>query len=421
MGRLVFGVLLLAVVAAAALGVAAWWWVNQPLPLAAERVEVSIEPGTPPREVAQAWVAAGVRTPPRLLYEWFRWSGDARRIRAGSYEIEAGVTPRELLRKMVQGDEAMESVRFVEGWTFRQLRAELARAPSLRPTTASLTDAQLMAAIGAPGVAPEGRFFPDTYVYSRGVSDVTVLRRAYTMMHRRLAAAWDERAPDTPLKSPDEALILASIVEKETGRNDERTRVAAVFVNRLRQGMRLQSDPTILYGLFQGQVAWGRPIYRSEIQQRTAHNTYQIDGLPPTPICNPGRAAILATLAPAKTSDLYFVADGQGGHVFSTTLKDHNAAVQTWRKTEKEIRAKEAATAAQPAAQGPRAVVRPVPQQGQTQEPASPAPAAAAPAEKSADKPATEGVSAAAAAAAGAAAVGAAAAAVPLPTRKPKR
>lgn len=329
MGRLVFGVLLLAVVAAAALGVAAWWWVNQPLPLAAERVEVSIEPGTPPREVAQAWVAAGVRTPPRLLYEWFRWSGDARRIRAGSYEIEAGVTPRELLRKMVQGDEAMESVRFVEGWTFRQLRAELARAPSLRPTTASLTDAQLMAAIGAPGVAPEGRFFPDTYVYSRGVSDVTVLRRAYTMMHRRLAAAWDERAPDTPLKSPDEALILASIVEKETGSPADRGKIAGVFTNRLRIGMPLQTDPTVIYGL--GESFDGN-LRKRDLLADGPYNTYTRPGLPPTPIALPGKASLAAAVRPERTKALYFVARGDGSSEFSETLEQHNRAVNKYQR-----------------------------------------------------------------------------------------
>lgn len=329
MVRLVLRVLLLAVLAAAALGAAAWWWVNQPLALAADRAEVSIEAGATPREVAQAWVAAGVRTSPRLLYEWFRWSGDARRIRAGSYEVEAGVTPRELLRKMVQGDEAMESVRFVEGWTFRQLRAELAKAPSLRPTTARLTDAQLMAAIGAAGIAPEGRFFPDTYVYSRGVSDVTVLRRAYAMMATRLAAAWAERAPDTPLKSADEALILASIIEKETGSPADRGKIGGVFVNRLRIGMPLQTDPTVIYGL--GESFDGN-LRKRDLLADGPYNTYTRPGLPPTPIALPGKASLMAAVRPEPTKALYFVARGDGSSEFSETLEQHNRAVNKYQR-----------------------------------------------------------------------------------------
>jgi UPF0755 protein len=206
-------VLLLIVVCAGA-GAAVYVWLQRPLPLASETVEVSIEPGTPPREIARQWVDAGVQASPLLLYEWFRWSGEARRIRAGSYEIGRGTTPVALLRKMVRGDETLATVRFNEGWTFRQLRAELARAEALKPTTASMTDAEIMQALGAPGVSPEGRFHPDTYAYSKGSADLAVLKRAYKAMEKRLQAAWAERAPDTPLKSPDEALTLASIVEK---------------------------------------------------------------------------------------------------------------------------------------------------------------------------------------------------------------
>ena len=207
--------ILLAVVIALLLAASAgWWWLSRPLPLAQATVELSIEPGTSPREVAQAWVRAGVRTEPWLLYQWFRLSGQARRIRAGSYEVNVGVTPRSLLDKMVQGDEAFERVRLIEGWTFRQLRAELVRSPNLRPTSARLTESELMAAIGRTGQPAEGRFFPDTYVYSRGVSDLAVLRRAATAMQQRLDAVWAERADSLPLKSADEALVLASIVEK---------------------------------------------------------------------------------------------------------------------------------------------------------------------------------------------------------------
>jgi len=319
----------LAAIAAAAAAGGAWWWLQQPLKLAGERVELSIEPGSAPRAVAEAWVAAGVQTHPRLLYEWFRFSGQARRIRAGSYEIEAGTTPRRLLEVMVQGEETMERVRFLEGWTVRQLRAELARAPHLRATTQAMSEAELMAALGEPGVAAEGRFFPDTYVYSRGVSDLTVLRRSHRMMRERLATAWAERAPDTPLKSADEALILASIVEKETGIAADRALIAGVFANRLRIGMPLQTDPTVIYGL--GETFDGN-LRKRDLLADGPYNTYTRGGLPPTPIALPGLASLRAAVRPAATRALYFVARGDGSSVFSETLADHNRAVNKYQR-----------------------------------------------------------------------------------------
>ncbi|WP_088280703.1 endolytic transglycosylase MltG [Ideonella sp. A 288] len=329
--RLLLVLMTLIVAATAAASVAAWWWLQRPLDLATARVELSIEAGTSPREVAQAWVRAGVQTEPWLLYQWFRASGDARRIRAGSYEIEPGVTPRGLLDKLVQGDEAFERVRLIEGWTFRQFRAEMARAPHLRPTSAGLDEAQLMAAVGLPGQRAEGRFFPDTYVYSRGVSDLTVLRRAAHAMQRRLESAWAERAPGLPLKSPDEALVLASIVEKETGRPDERGRIAGVFVNRLRIGMPLQTDPSVIYGLGE---AFDGNLRKRDLQTDTPYNTYTRGGLPPTPIAMPGLAALRASVQPEPTRALYFVARGDGSSVFSDDLAAHNRAVnQFQRKT----------------------------------------------------------------------------------------
>ena len=171
----VLGVLAVVLLLAAALAAAAAWWLQRPLPLASDRVELSIEAGSTPRQIANAWVAAGIQTSPWLLYEWFRWSGQARRIRAGSYEIDRQVSPRQLLRKMVLGDETLATVRIIEGWNFRQLRAELARAEALRPTTATLSDAEVMALLGAPALSPEGRFFPDTYAYSKGSTDLAVL------------------------------------------------------------------------------------------------------------------------------------------------------------------------------------------------------------------------------------------------------
>jgi UPF0755 protein len=321
--------LVLALLAVLGAGSFALWWLNRPLPLANDSVEVSIDPGTPPREIAQAWVQAGVDAPALLLYEWFRWSGQARKIRAGSYEIGRGTTPLALLNKMVRGDETLAVARLIEGWTFRQFRAELAKADSLKPTTATMSDEQLMAALGAPGVAPEGRFYPDTYAYSKGVSDLAVLKRALHAMQKRLDAAWAERAPDTPLKSPEEALVLASIVEKETGVPADRGRVAGVFVNRLRQGMPLQTDPSVIYGLG---TAFDGNLRKRDLLADTPYNTYTRAGLPPTPIAMPGKAALLAAVRPDATKALYFVSRGDGSSEFSDTLADHNRAVNQYQR-----------------------------------------------------------------------------------------
>ncbi len=321
--RLFLLVLVLAVAAAGA----AFWWLQRPLKLAHDEVEVSIEPGTPVREIVRLWHEAGVEDEPELIYQWFRWSGDAKRIRAGSYLIAPGATPRMLLEKMVRGDEELESVHVIDGWTIRQMRAALAAAPGLKNTTAGMTDDALMAAIGAPGVKAEGRFFPDTYVYSRGVKDVLVLKRAHDALERQLQAAWALRAADTPLKSADEALALASVVEKETGAASDRGKVAAVFSNRLRLGMPLQSDPTVIYGMG---AAYDGNIHKADLQTDTPYNSYTRTGLPPTPIALPGRDALRAAVRPDTSKALYFVSRGDGTSVFSETLNAHNAAVNQY-------------------------------------------------------------------------------------------
>jgi UPF0755 protein len=326
--RLLRWLFLVALLAAGGAAAWLWQWLDKPLPLATPTVELSIEPGATPRDVAQAWVRAGVQVPPRLLYEWFRWSGDARRIRAGSYVAGPEVTPRQLLAKMVQGDEFFERVRLLEGWTLRQFRAELARAPFLKPASAGMNDAQLMAALGAsaPG---EGRFFPDTYLYSRGVSDLTVLKRAYGAMQRQLDSAWESRVDGLPLKSADEALILASIVEKETGRASDRAQIAGVFSNRLRVGMPLQTDPSVIYGL--GESFDGN-LRKRDLSTDGPFNTYTRPGLPPTPIAMPGLASIRAAVNPERTRALYFVARGDGSSVFSESLIEHNRAVNLYQR-----------------------------------------------------------------------------------------
>ena len=325
-GRVVLALLLVALAAAAS---GAWWWLHQPMAIAVDPVELSIEPGTPPREIADAWVRAGVRTEPLALYEWFRWSGQSRRIRAGSYEVPAGTSPIRLLEKMVRGDETLAVVRFNEGWTFRQIRAELGHAEALKPTLAALSDEQVMSALGAPGLSPEGRFHPDTYAYSKGSTDLAVLKRAYRAMQQRLAAAWQERAPDTPLQSADDALTLASIVEKETGVGSDRGLVAGVFVNRLRLGMPLQTDPTIIFGLG---TAFDGNLRKRDLQTDTPYNTYLRTGLPPTPISIPGKAALLAAVHPEPTKALFFVARGDGTSEFSETLSEHNRAVNRYQR-----------------------------------------------------------------------------------------
>lgn len=323
--RLLAGLLLLAGLG----GGVVWWWLERPLALQTPTVELSIEPGTPPREVALSWVKAGVNTNPDWLYAWFRLSGDARRIRAGSYEIARGTTPRGLLQRLVQGDETLEKLRVIEGWTVRQLRAALAAAPNLKPLTATMSEAELMAAVGLPGVAAEGRFFPDTYLYSRGVSDVTVLKRAAAAQTRRLAEVWAQRQADLPLQTPEQALILASIVEKETGRPADRGRIAGVFVNRLRLGMPLQTDPTVIYGL--GATFDGN-LRKTDLQTDGPFNTYTRRGLPPTPIALPGLAALRAAVQPEATDALYFVARGDGSSVFSADLAAHNRAVNQYQR-----------------------------------------------------------------------------------------
>jgi UPF0755 protein len=239
------------------------------------------------------------------------------------------VTPQRLLQMMVQGDVILEQVRFIEGWTVRQMRAELARAPHLRQEAAQLSDEQLMAALGSPGVPAEGRFFPDTYAYGRGVSDLQVLRRAHQTLQRRLAAAWAERDPANPLKDEREALILASIVEKETGLASDRAQIAGVFTNRLRIGMPLQTDPSVIYGIGE---AFDGNLRKRDLLRDTPFNTYTRAGLPPTPIALPGLASLRAAVRPQPTRAIYFVARGDGSSVFSETLAEHNRAVNQYQR-----------------------------------------------------------------------------------------
>jgi UPF0755 protein len=304
------------------------WWLQQPVPMKSEMVEITVEPGMSARAVVQALVKGGVEVDPQLLYWWIRLSGQARQIKAGSYEISRGPTPRTLLTKLVRGEVAQRSVTLAEGLTFAQWRVTLRNAPHLRQDGRDLDPEALMARLGRPGVHPEGRFFPSTYTYAKGSSDLALLRRAMQEMDQRLAAAWAQRAPDSPLRNPDEALILASIVEKETGRASDRGQISGVFNNRLRKGMLLQTDPTVIYGL--GEKFDGN-LRKRDLKADTPWNTYTRKGLPPTPIAMPGQESLLAAVQPEKSSALYFVARGDGTSAFSATLEEHNRAVRKYQ------------------------------------------------------------------------------------------
>ncbi len=327
--RFLIGLLLLAGVAI----VGGAWWLNRPLPLTlaagAESADLSIEPGTSARGVAQAVADAGVGVNPSVLYWWIRMSRQDRQIKAGSYEIAPGATPRSLLQKLVRGEEALRAVTLVEGWTFIQVRDALLKAEQLKQDTLGLQPDLIMEKLGKPGTAAEGRFFPDTYTYAKGSSDLAVLQRAARAMDKKLEAAWSQRQPDTPLKSPEQALILASIVEKETGKGSDRPQIAGVFTNRMRIGMPLQTDPTVIYGMgtkFDGNLR------KRDLQTDTPWNTYTRRGLPPTPIAMPGKSALLAAVQPAQTKALYFVARGDGSSQFSATLDEHNRAVNKFQR-----------------------------------------------------------------------------------------
>ena len=308
---------------------AGYSWLGAPFDLPTPTVDLSIEPGVSGRDIAIAVRDAGVPVNPGLLYAWFRLSGQARQIRAGSYELDRNTTPRSLLQKLVRGEEALRSVTLVEGWTFRQVREALQKAEQLRADSVAMSPTEIMSQLDRAGVPAEGHFFPDTYTYSKGSSDLAVLRRALHAMDKRLAAAWALRDPRSPLKDPEQALVLASIVEKETGTQSDRATISAVFSNRLALGMRLQTDPTVIYGMG---TSFDGNLRKRDLQTDTPWNTYTRAGLPPTPIAMPGKAALLAAVQPTPSKALYFVARGDGSSQFSSSLDEHNRAVNKYQR-----------------------------------------------------------------------------------------
>jgi len=304
------------------------WFAISPLELASPAVEFSIGPGSTLRAATREMIAAGVPVKDWKFVLLARAYGANTQVKAGIYQAASGVTPLALLRKITRGEYALGEILFVEGWTFRQMRDAMRSHPDLKGDSQDLADAEIMAKLGAPDAFPEGMFFPDKYVFAKGTSDLAVLARAYRAMKTHLQTAWAGRAPDLPVASPYEALILASIVEKETGRAGDRAMVAGVFVNRLRLGMKLQTDPSVIYGL--GERFDGN-LRKRDLLADTPFNTYTRPGLPPHPIAMPGLASLEAVTHPAQTDKLYFVSRGDGTSEFSRTLAEHNRAVAKYQ------------------------------------------------------------------------------------------
>ncbi len=305
------------------------WWARHPLPLSGSPLEVIIQPNSSVASVGRQISRGGVGMDPRLFLLLARLTGKGGELKAGGYTFEQGATPLSVLEKIARGDVTHYVVTVIEGWEFRKMRAAIDASPALKHDTRGMSDADLMRAIGAPESAPEGLFFPDTYLFTRGSSDLELYKHAYRAMQRRLADAWAARASGLPYKSPYDALIMASIVEKETGQAADRSMIAAVFINRLRKNMLLQTDPTVIYGL--GERFDGN-LRKRDLQADTPYNTYTRSGLPPTPIALPSLASLAAAMTPAQSDALYFVARGDGSSQFSNSLPEHNRAVDQYQR-----------------------------------------------------------------------------------------
>lgn len=320
-----FGLLLLAGSVGAGWVLMEWGSaLQQKLAVGGEGMGYVIEKGASFRKVVYDLAEKGVLEKPRYLAWSARWTGKAGRIQAGEYHIPPNTTAEELLDIFVEGKVVQHSITLVEGWTFRQMMEAIDANKALVHTLQGLSNEEIMERIGHPDVHPEGRFLPETYRFTAGTRDLDILRRAYRDMQSLLISEWERRDGGLPYRTPDDALIMASIIEKETGRADERRRIAGVFVRRLKKGMRLQTDPTVIYGL--GESFDGN-LRRRDLERDTPYNTYTRSGLPPTPIAMPGMDSILASLHPEPGNALYFVSRGDGSHVFSATLEAHRQAV----------------------------------------------------------------------------------------------
>ncbi len=305
----------------------------KPLTVPAEGVPLQVPVGASIEDVSHELSQRGLIRSSLYLPIYARLTGSASRIQAGEYFIEPGTYPIDFLNLLLEGKVMKHALTIVEGWTFRQMLAAIHAPEKLEHTLRGLDDATIMARLGHPDKHPEGRFFPDTYYFPAGMTDKAFLKRALEVMEQRLAQVWDQRTADLPLNDPYDALILASIIEKETGLAGERRDIAGVFVRRLRKGMRLQTDPTVIYGLGE---AFDGDLRRRDLTRDSPYNTYVHKGLPPTPIALPGAESMAAAVDPAPGDALYFVADGSGGHVFSATLQEHNRAVRRYQLKRKE-------------------------------------------------------------------------------------
>ncbi len=305
------------------------YWASQPIHQSDKAIDFSIRPGSSVRSLASQIREAGVPQNPLLFELLVRSSGKGARLKAGSYEVEPGISPFRLLDKIANGEFSQATIAIIEGWTFQQMRKLIDAHPAIKHDTAALSDQELMKKIDTDYKWPEGLFFPDTYLFAKGSSDLQIYQQAHTAMLKRLNDAWSARNPALPYKNLYEALTMASIVEKETGQQSERSLVAAVFINRLKAGMLLQTDPTVIYGM--GDAYKGK-IYKRDLLTDTPYNTYTRAGLPPTPIALPGIASISAALNPADSSALYFVAKGDGTSHFSDNLTEHNRAVNQYQR-----------------------------------------------------------------------------------------
>ena len=293
----------------------------------ATAVRLKVSPGESTRAVLARLAGLGALAHPREVEIYLRLQRRIPRIEFGTYEVPAHASPADIIRMFEQGRVVLDQMTVVEGARFADFRRELDAQPEVAHTLRGKTDAEVMSALGHAGESPEGRFFPDTYRFAPGTSDLTVLAMAYERMAALLERAWEQRGAGLPFDTPYQALIMASIVEKETGVADERARIAGVFINRLRRGMRLQSDPTVIYGLGS---QYDGTIHTRDLTTDTPYNSYTRSGLPPTPISLPGLEALLAVMHPEQTDDLYFVATGQGGHHFSKTLSEHDAELRVY-------------------------------------------------------------------------------------------
>jgi UPF0755 protein len=324
--RLFIALIVLALLGAGFLGM----WAHSPIVGQEQKpIPFEVKPGSGVRSTASQIAGAGIPVNPLLLEVLARGTGRGAKLKAGHYELKPGTTPTSLVDQLVRGQFAQETLTIIEGWTFRQMREAIAAHPSLRKETTGLSDKDLMRLISPHYATPEGLFFPDTYKFAKGASDLQIYKHAHALLLKNLEQAWAARAPSLPYKSPYEALIMASIIEKETGQKSERNMIAAVFVNRLKRGMLLQTDPTVIYGM--GERFDGN-IRKRDLQTDTPYNTYTRAGLPPTPISLPGAESLAAALAPADSSALYFVSRGNGSSHFSNSLSDHNRAVDKYQR-----------------------------------------------------------------------------------------